>query len=512
MLLSREPQRSALAAEDGFRTQRIALLGSSTLDALPGLLTAALVHQGIVPRIGSAGFNQWRLEVLAGAPALRDLRPQVTACLLDDTAVFEGVADPLDTAEVQARCEAFPAELAAWSQASRTALGGLTVLCTVPLHPLRRDRLRDYTAKARLDAAWDRMNAAIGDLAAGPGTVVLSAAALAARTSRTFAEDRMRHAASHAYAPGFLAAYAEELARVVRAGLGLARKCLVLDLDNTLWGGVVGDDGVSALRLGGSYPGSAHTEVQQLAADLMRQGVMLAVCSKNDEDTARHAIATNPEMVLRPESFVALKADWNPKPGNARDLAAELNIGTDALVFLDDSPVERGLMRELLPESPPWSCPPSLPADAALLAARGDFNLLGLTEEDRTRTALYRAQASRAELARDAGSLEGYLLGLGSELSVEPLDALNTARIVQLFGKTNQFNLTGVRYTAEEVARRTAEGTAAFFGGRLTDRFGDSGLVCAAALALEADGAWSIENLVLSCRVFSATWRTRWWR
>ena len=503
-LLAREEQRAQLASESGMRTQRVALLGSSTLDALPGLLTASLVHQGVVPEIRSTGFNQWRLEVLSGAPSLRDLHPGVVACLLDDAAVFEGIADPLDPAEVEACCAAFPEQLGAWVDACHRELSGLVVLCTVPLGPLRRDRVRDYAGKARLEAAWNRMNAAVLDLAAGRrATVVLSASGIAARAGRVFATDRMRHVAGHAYAPEFLHAYAAELTRVVRADLGMARKCLVLDLDNTLWGGVVGDDGVSGLRLGGSYPGSAHAELQGLARDLMRQGVMLAVCSKNDDEVAREAIATHPEMVLDPDSFVAVRADWNPKPGNVRELAAQLNIGTDAMVFMDDSPVERGLMRQLLPEVATVELPAQPAGYAALLAARGDFNLLGLTEEDRSRTTMYRAQVRRAELEHDAGSLEGYLLGLQSRLTVEPLGPLNSGRIVQLFGKTNQFNLTGRRYTEAGMAPRLADGTGAFFAGRLSDRFGDNGLVAAVALALEADGAWTVENFVLSCRVFS---------
>ncbi|HSV68393.1 MAG TPA: HAD-IIIC family phosphatase [Mycobacteriales bacterium] len=509
-LLGGTAARAALAGTGGFAEQRIALLGSSTLDALPHLLTAALVRDGVLPEIRSAGFNQWTFEIMAGAPNLAGLAPRVVALLLDDAAVYESVADPVDVAEVEARCEAFPAELAAWAEACRDALGGLVVLCTVPLAALRRDRILDYAGKARLDAAWDRMNAAILDLAATqPATVVLSAAGIAAHAGTTSqggpvaATDRMRHVAGHAFAPDFLRAYAEELANLARADLGRARKCLVLDLDNTLWGGVVGDDGVGGLTLGGGYPGSAYAELQRLAADLMRQGLMLAVCSKNDDAVAREAIATHPEMVLKAESFVAFRANWSPKPDNIAALAAELNIGTDAMVFVDDNPVERGLMRQLRPEVTTVELPADPASYAATLAARGDFALLRVTDEDRDRTTMYRAQAARAEALQTAGSLEDYLLGLGSTLTVEPLSPLNAGRVVQLFGKTNQFNLTGRRYSADEVAQRTAAGTGRFFAARLTDRFGDNGLVAAVALGADETGAWVIDNMVLSCRVFS---------
>lgn len=512
MMLGGATQREQLAAEGAFLTQRIALLGSSTLDSLPHQLTAALVAGGILPEVRSAGFNQWQFEIRAGAPNLADLAPGVSALLLDDAAVYEEIANPLDLDEVEARCAAFPVRLGEWADAARQVLGGLIVLATVPLSPLRRDSVIDYGRKARLEAAWDAMNAEILRLAAQKqGVVVLATAAIQGRVRDTFATDRMRHVAGHIFSAEFQHEYAAELARVVRAGLGRAAKCLVFDLDNTLWGGIVGDDGAAALKIGGAYPGSAHLELQKYGRDLVAQGVMLAVASKNDEDVAQDAIANHPEMVLRPDSFVAVRANWDPKPGNVRQMAAALNIGADAMVFVDDNPLERGLMRELLPQVTTVELPNDPAGYAAIVARRGDFNLLSLTDEDLNRTAMYRAQVQREELQSGSGTLEEYLLGLDSQLTVERLGEFNAARIVQLFGKTNQFNLTGIRYTEEEVRRRTQSGEAAFFGGRLKDRFGDNGLIAAWAVTRGGDGsgaagnsaAWRIENFVMSCRVFS---------
>lgn len=506
MMLGGAAQRERLAAADGaFLTQRIALLGSSTLDSLPHQLTAALIAGGILPEVRSAGFNQWQFEIRAGAPNLAGLAPGVSALLLDDAAVYEEVVNPLDLDEVEARCAAFPTRLAEWADAARQALGGLIVLTTIPLSALRRDSVIDYGRKSRLEAAWDAMNAEILRLAAQkPGVVVLSAAAIQGRVRSTFATDRMRHVAGHIFSAEFQGEYAAELARVVRAGLGRAAKCLVFDLDNTLWGGIVGDDGAAALKLGGAYPGSAHLELQKYGRDLVAQGVMLAVASKNDEDVALDAIANHPEMALRPDSFVAVRANWDPKPGNVAALATSLNIGVESMVFVDDNPVERGLMRELLPQVTTVELPNDPAGYAAIVARRGDFNLLSLTDEDLNRTAMYRAQVQREELQSGSGTLEEYLLGLDSQLTVERLGEFNAARIVQLFGKTNQFNLTGIRYTEEEVRRRANSGEAAFFGGRLKDRFGDNGLIAAWALTRDGDGgAWRVENFVMSCRVFS---------
>lgn len=483
---------------EGLTATRVAILGSSTLDPVPNLLTATALRRGLRPEIRLGGFNQWQLQVRAADSELVDLKPRLVACLLDDTAVFAGVSDAVDVAEVAARCAAFPAELADWADACRETVGGLTVLTTVPLSPLRRRSLVSYAARAELEAAWLRMNAEIAGLARLPSTVVLAASDLASTAGTTFASDRMRHAASHAYSLDYLAAYAEELARVAAADLGRVSKALVLDLDNTLWGGVVGDDGPDGIRLGGAYPGSAHTELQGLARDLAAQGVILALSSKNEERIATEAIAGHPEMRLRPQSFAASRINWNPKPDNVRAIAEDLNIGLDALVFVDDNPVERDAMRTLAPSVATVELPGEPAGYATRLAAGGYFSTLTSTAEDRGRTEMYRSQVQRKEFARGTATLEEYLTGLESRLSVEPLTPVTAGRIVQLFAKTNQFNLTGARYGTDEVGR---EGRA-FFGARVTDRFGDNGLIAALALGRAADGAWSIDNFVLSCRVF----------
>ncbi|MDT0378441.1 HAD-IIIC family phosphatase [Streptomyces sp. DSM 42041] len=505
VLLSGRTAREALAASGAFTPVAVGVLSGSTTDSVPPLLTTALLREGVQPDVGTVpGFNQWRYEVLSGAPVLRELAPAVTGCLLDDSAVFERVRDPLDVAEVEQRCAEFPAELADWLAACERHLRTLVVLNTVPLPARRRDRWIDYAGKARAEAAWQRMNAAISELAAArPGVVVLSTENLTERAGSCAAPHRMRHLTGQAFSQEFLAAWADELSRVVLARLGRARKCLVLDLDDTLWAGIVGDDGVAGLRLGGPHPGSAHTELQSLAADLRRQGVLLTVCSKNDDAVAREAVATHPEMVLRPDDFAAFHAGWNPKPDNVERIAADLNIGIDSMVFVDDNPVERGLMRRRLPPVAVAELPVDPAGYAAAVAGAGWFNQLTLTAEDRSRGDLYRSRAQRAELRESAVSVEDYLRELDSEVLVEEYGDLNGPRIAQLFGRTNQFNLTGARYAAGDLARMTADGSAAFFGVRVTDAFGDNGMVGALALARQPDGGWLIDNFVLSCRVFS---------
>jgi FkbH-like protein len=494
---------SQLAGSGEFRDQRIALLASAIIDPVPNLLSTLLLRDGTLPETRLAGFNQWQLELRQGAPAFAGLNPRLVACLLDDSAVFERVRDELDLDEVEQRLDDFAIEMADWVALSQRTLGGLTVLCTIPLSPLRRDRLIDYRSKARLDSAWHRMNSRLLELGASGSTLVLSHEALATRAGAVFAQDRLRHVAHHAFSVNYLHAYAEELSRVSRADLGQAAKTLVLDLDNTLWGGVVGDDGVAGLQLGGAYPGSAHTEVQSLARDLGLQGVLLTVCSKNDDSVAREAIDSHPEMVLRGSDLVAVRANWQPKPDNIAELAGELNLGVDSMVFLDDSPFEREHMRRLQPEVRTIALSQEPATYATTLAASGQFNTLRLTSDDLVRTDQYQAQARRSQSAASATTTEQYLLELGSAISVEPLGDHNADRIVQLFAKTNQFNLTGRRYGTEQIAQMRGDGHGAAFGIRLTDNFGDNGLIAAVAVDLDESGHWCVGNFVLSCRAFS---------
>lgn len=500
-LVSGTKQRAALSGSGSFRETRIAFLASSTIDPLPPMAAAALVREGVVAHTRAAGFDQWQLEILNGAPELRDLEPRVVSCLLDERAVLSRVENLLDPEGVEQRCDEFVGELRRWVRQCREVLGGTVVLNTVPLSPLTRSRIVDYAGRARLASAWHRMNADLLALAAEePDLVVLDSDGF--DTPTTAAEDRIRHIASHAFSPHFLLAYAEELVRVARADLGLARKCLVLDLDHTLWGGVVGDDGIGGIRIGGTYPGAAFSEFQQVLRDLGRQGIMLAVSSKNDEDIAEQAFAEHPEMLLDRKDFLAFRADWQPKPDHVCAMARELNIGTDAMVFVDDNPVERGLMRQALPEVLVPELPEE-PGHYALFTARAaGLDLVRLTDEDLGRSQMYQAQSGREELRAGSDSLEDYLHSLDSRLCLEPLNDLTRDRLIQLFAKTNQFNLTGRRYGSEEVARMIEQG-GAFYTARLVDRFGDNGLIAALALLPGTDGTWQIGNIVMSCRVFS---------
>jgi FkbH-like protein len=309
------------------------------------------------------------------------------------------------------------------------------------------------------------------------------------------------HRAKQEVHPAMSPMYGEQVARVVAALVGQTAKCLVLDLDHTVWGGGIGDDGLEGIVLGqGSAAGEAHVEFQRYAKGLMERGVVLAVCSKNDEANALLPFERHPEMVLRRGDIACFVANWEDKAANLRRIARTLNIGLDALVFVDDNPAERGLVRRELP----MVAVPEMPEDPAefvrVLAGAGYFEGINVTGEDRERAELYAANARREAATDAATDLPSYLAGLRMELVWQPFDAVGRGRIVQLINKTNQFNLTTRRCVDAEIERMCARANVLAMQFRLKDVYGDNGMI--GIVVGEIAGAdISIEMWLMSCRV-----------
>lgn len=282
----------------------------------------------------------------------------------------------------------------------------------------------------------------------------------------------------------------------------MRRKCLVLDLDNTLWGGVLGEDGVDGIKLGGDYPGKAYTLWQEALLRLSRTGVILALCSKNNESDVQEAWEKNPFMVLKREHFSAMRINWNDKATNITALADELNIGLDSMVFLDDNPSERELVKQLLPqvEVPDFPDKPYQLMPFFKRLVEDYFRIYMVTSEDLSKTEQYHANAMRrAEQSRFA-DLDEYLYSLDIQIDVLPADEHNLSRIAQMTQKTNQFNLTTHRYTQAEVQQRLDAGWLVYCM-RVSDRFGDSGITGTVFLEPTGENAVNIDTLLLSCRI-----------
>jgi FkbH-like protein len=295
---------------------------------------------------------------------------------------------------------------------------------------------------------------------------------------------------------------AAHLARTIRGVLLPPAKCLVLDLDNTLWGGVIGDDGMAGIQLGDDYPGSAFKALQRAALGLRDRGVLLAVVSKNNLEVVEEAFRSHPEMLIRKEDLAAWRINWNPKSANLRQIATELNIGADALVLFDDNPVERAEVRAGAPEVRVIEVPADPLGYVEALLASAHFDQTGLSEEDRQRGALYRQDKLRQELEATAQSPEEFLRDLQMVAEVGRADDRTLGRIAQLVGKTNQFNLTTRRHSAAELEAMSRDPAAVVAWLRLTDRFSDQGLVGVGVVKLEGEHA-RIDTFLMSCRVMN---------
>jgi FkbH-like protein len=306
-----------------------------------------------------------------------------------------------------------------------------------------------------------------------------------------------------AFALEIVPLYADWLGRLIAAARGKTRKCLVLDLDNTLWGGVVGDDGVAGIVLGnGSPAGEAFLSIQRAALALRERGIVLAVSSKNDDAVARSVFRSHPEMLLKEEHIAVFQANWQDKASNLRAIAETLSLGIDSLVLLDDNPAERAQVRDTLPTV----AVPELPADpvfyAETLLAAGYFEAVRFTAEDRSRASQYQANAARAALLGAASDLDSYLHSLEMRLICTPFDAVSRARITQLINKSNQFNLTTRRYTESQVAGFESSDSGLTLQVRLIDRFGDNGII-ATVICIEEGPDWVIDTWLMSCRVLN---------
>lgn len=279
------------------------------------------------------------------------------------------------------------------------------------------------------------------------------------------------------------------------------KKVLLLDLDNTLWGGLAGENDITPIELSEDHGGLAYKNLQRVILQMQRQGVLLAIVSKNNEQDARDVLEKHPHMVLRPECFAAARINWQPKHKNIMEIAAELSLGTDSFVFWDDNPSERQLIRELMPEVavPDF---PEKPEDLAAAMAeiyREYFAGAAVTEEDKQKTAQYAANAARRELEQSTGSFEAYLEQL--EIVVTQVRPEKYAeRLTQLVNKTNQFNLTTRRYTQGQIAELLEDKNKKVYLYRVADRFGDNGIVAAAVADFSGETA-VLEELVMSCRV-----------
>jgi FkbH-like protein len=485
---------------------RLAALGATTINHLLAATRVAGLRHRLLIETHAGGFGQYRQELLGADSPLAAFRPQFVLLAVTRADILADVPLGASRAVVEGAVIGAVAELRELWRAARERFGAVMIqqsfLDAGP--PLFGSHDRVIAgAPARLT---ERLNHAVADAAAQDGALLLDVTSASARDGiDAWFDPRHWLQGKLEIAPGAAAKYGELLARLLGSQVGRSRKVLVLDLDNTLWGGVLGDDGIEGVKLGqGSAIGEAHLALQKYAKLLAERGVVLAVCSKNDWANVEAMFDQHPEMWLKRRDIAAFAVDWNDKAEKLRELATTLNVGLDSFVFVDDNPAERARIRESLP----MVAVPELPDDPAYyvraLARGGYFEATVLTDEDRQRTAQYAANNEREVLRSSAQSIDDFLRGLLMEVSAGRVGRADLVRVTQLVNKTNQFNTTTQRLADEDVERWAADQAGLVLQFRLSDRFGDNGLV-SAMLFRRAPGdarTFELANWVMSCRVF----------
>ena len=481
---------------------RLGLIGNGTLDLVGPVLVASAARHGFALECVKAEYGQLLQQVLDPASQINMFRPHVVLLAMD----HHGLPLHAAVGEIEsedAGIDAAIGQLLIIRQAIHDNAGAVCIVQTLATPPEALFGNIDRMVPGTDRAVIGRLNRAIADSMAGSEDLLLDVAALAETVgTAAWHSPALWNMAKLAFDPSCLPLYADHVGRVLAAWQGRSRKCLVLDLDNTVWGGVIGDDGLEGIKLAqGDATGEAHLAVQLLALRLRERGVVLAVSSKNTDEVARMPFRTHPDMLLREDHIAVFQANWNDKASNIQAIAEELSLGLDAMVFLDDNPVERGLVRQTLPQV----AVPELPDDPAwfprILAAAGYFESVAFSSEDGKRAEMYQANARRATLKTQVGDLDGYLASLDMEIRFAPFDKVGRSRISQLINKSNQFNLTTRRYSEVETAAAELDPDVFTLQVRLADTFGDNGMISVVICRPTEPRTWEIDTWLMSCRV-----------
>ncbi len=481
----------------------LALLSSSTVEQLlPGIRVGGLRH-GLWVSTYVTDYGQSLQELSDPSSGLSRFNPTVALVAFDALSLFgtQSLGRANETASAKLE-RALDQTQTLWRLAREKF--GCRVIQQTPLplyQPLmgqNEHRLPDSPAHL-LRVFNDRLRA----LADEQKVDLLDINGWAARDGlKEWHDPVLWHKAKQEVSPAAGPLYGELVGRLLAAQQGRSYKCLVLDLDNTLWGGVIGDDGIEGIHLGqGSGVGEAFVAFQRYLRDLSHRGVILAVCSKNDEKNALEPFEKHPEMILKRTDIACFVANWNDKASNLKSIAKQLNIGLDSLVFADDNPFERDQVRGECPQV----AVPELPEDPSLypacLASAGYFESVALTQDDLARSGQYQKNLERAKAQEATGDITEYLKSLEMELIWGPFDPLSLPRVTQLINKTNQFNLTTRRYSEEDTSRFASDPRTVTLRCRLTDRFGDNGIIGIIIAIQENEGDWDIDTWLMSCRV-----------
>jgi FkbH-like protein len=488
---------------------RVAILGSFTLDPFIPVLRVEAARVGLWLDTYLAPYGQYLTEMLDAGSGLYRFKPHVTFLALDGDVLWNqrwAETPPLKSEPVVG---GLLTPLFAGLEVFDRAGAGIVVMNDFVLPRRSTEGVNAFRSKGTFAHTIAHANKHLRlRLSLRDHTFLFPLADVVAQVGRNQAFNWRTHYRGHVtWSDTLMAAVAERYVGFALAAMGKATKCIVLDLDNTLWGGVLGEDGPGGIALGPQWPGSEFVDFQRELLDLQRQGILLALCSKNNESEVLAVLRNHPSMLIREPQLAAYRINWEDKATNIRSLAAELNIGLDHMLLIDDSAHERAWVRDQIPELRVPDPPPDPSMYANWVGSLRSLIVLHQTAEDAQRTQQYQESRSREEYRGAVGSIEDFLRGLGLRVDIALVEEESMGRVVQLLAKTNQFNLTTRRHDQATLRRQVASGAWRVYTMRVADRFGDFGLTGLAILLPEGD-AWHLESFLLSCRVIGKSVET----
>ncbi len=481
---------------------RLAILATSTVDHFIDVLKFWLAKQGFRVEVFSSPFDTVHQTVLDSTNALYDFAPEFVWFFNN----YRDVTFSVSFGANQNECDT----------AINDTVKKFTELWKIiqknlPCHILQNNvDLPNFRVFGNLEGsvAWSqtnllrKFNLCLAS-ASRSGVTIFDMEYLSSLFGKNSWHDaRYWHHSKHAFSLDACGLVSSQVGALIGAGKRGGKKCLVVDLDNTLWGGVVGDDGLNGIQLDNGAEGEVFLNFQKYLLALKERGILLSICSKNDEDTARDVFLTHPDMLIKLDDIAVFKANWNNKPDNIRDIAATLNIGLDSIVFIDDNPVERQLVKKLLPEVVVVDLPEDPTSFIKAIDREGFFESLAFSNEDSNRNLLYKQNIIRSKHQNQFDNIDEFLNSLEMESEVGPVSELYLPRFAQLINKSNQFHLTTTRYTETQIRSMINNNMTILRYFRLKDNFGDNGLISSLIIKRQAKILF-IDTWVMSCRVLS---------
>ena len=489
----------------GVKSIRVAVLSSSTIRGVRETLFVKCCASGIVPDIYVADYNLYAQEILNSDSGLYKFQPDVVIVFIDSRALLGDhylLPYQLSNERRKELVTEKQDEIGAYIRALKTRSSAVVLVHNMEVPQYSPLGILENKQSFGYRKLFQKLNSELEDTFRGDNRVfVFDYDLFCSRIGKMrILNPKLYYLADIKLDLQYIPALCDEYIAYLSPLLSLSKKCIVLDLDNVLWGGVVGEDGMEGIKLGPTPAGRPFLEFQQCLLALFNRGVILAINSKNNPDDARSVFQRHPHMVLKENNFAAVRMNWDDKAANMRSLAKELKIGLDSMVFFDDDKLNREIVKHELPEVYVVEMHDDPAQYVNDLFAVNQFNTLTITEEDLGKGRMYAEQRQRSESAQSATDITEYLKGLDMVVTIEEANSFTIPRIAQLTQKTNQFNMTTRRYYEQDIKTFLENGNYKVISIHVKDKFGDNGLTGLAIVKIGGT-AWIIDTFLLSCRV-----------